>query len=72
MNSTASEVSLGNYSYVALILILIMQFALNIGIANVAFILIGEVFPFKWVLILVDQKLSMFLIVTWIADFERC
>lgn len=48
-NSTAASahVSVGYYSYLVLALILIMQFAVNIGISIVPFMLIGEVFPFK-------------------------
>ncbi|XP_055299314.1 facilitated trehalose transporter Tret1-like [Sitodiplosis mosellana] len=47
MNATALRESVGNYSYLALALILIMQFAVNSGISMVPFILISEVFPFK-------------------------
>lgn len=37
----------GNYSYIALALVLIMQFCAKIGIAGMPIMLVGEVFPFK-------------------------
>lgn len=46
-NSTVVYDSLGNYSYLALALILMMQFAANMGISIVPIMLISEVFPFK-------------------------
>lgn len=39
----------GNYSYVAFALVLIMQFSAKIGVAGMPIMFIGEVFPFKWV-----------------------
>lgn len=54
MNSATVSESVGNYSYLALVLILIMQFALNVGVSNVAFIFIGEVFPFQFRAMLVS------------------
>lgn len=54
MNSTTVHESVGNYSYLALVLILVMQFASNVGVANVAFMLIGEVFPFQFRAMLVS------------------
>lgn len=46
-NSTTFQASIGNSSYLALALILIMRFANNIGIAMLPFMLISEIFPFK-------------------------
>lgn len=37
----------GNYSYIAIILIVIMQFSARIGVAGMSHLFLGEVFPFK-------------------------
>lgn len=39
--------SIGNYNYIALALLLIMQFFVTIGITTIPFMLTGEVYPFK-------------------------
>lgn len=41
------EIKIGNYGYVALILILIMEFFLQMGINGIVFLLASEVFPPK-------------------------
>lgn len=37
----------GNYSFIALALVLIMQFFARIGVAGMPMMFVGEVFPFK-------------------------
>lgn len=39
----------GNYSYLALVLILTMQFAAKIGVTGLPHMFASEVFPFKYV-----------------------
>lgn len=46
-NVTISHESIGNYNYLPLALLLIMQFFVTIGITTIPFMLTGEVFPFK-------------------------
>lgn len=37
----------GNYGYLALVLVLVMQFCTKMGAAGATLLLVGEVFPFK-------------------------
>lgn len=37
----------GNYGYLAMILVFIMQFCTKIGVGGATLLLVGEVFPFK-------------------------
>lgn len=50
-NVTISHESIGNYNYLPLALLLIMQFFVTIGITTIPFMLTGEVFPFKWIIL---------------------
>lgn len=40
----------GDYGYIALALMLVMQFATKIGVSGLPHIFVSEVFPFKWVI----------------------
>lgn len=48
INSTALETGSNMHGDIALVLIFIMQFAENVGIANVSFVFICEIFPFRY------------------------
>lgn len=37
----------GNYGYLALVLVFIMQFCTKMGVGGATLLLVGEVFPFK-------------------------
>lgn len=48
-NSTVFRESIGKHNYVALALLLIMQFFVTIGVTTIPFMLTAEVYPFKCV-----------------------
>lgn len=46
-NLFAEQQSIGNFSHFSLVLILILQFAESVGLTNVSFVMMAEIFPFK-------------------------
>lgn len=79
LNSTmVLRESMGNYNYVALALLLIMQFFVTIGITTIPFMLTGEVYPFKYSHNLPNRFIPRFLKLDFannqlnFADCVRC
>lgn len=39
--------TVGNFSYFAIVMFMLMQFCVSVGVSSVPYILISEIFPFK-------------------------